>query len=173
VPYLALIPEMAIGYDERGSLNTYRTAARCSATAAAGMKGAGGRLGGDAAGLAQAAWILAFWLALLRGSRSGRRFERRSFAVPGQIGFRRGAKLLAAPPFRSLAGLYLYARIAVDLIGAVFCLTSSIGSDASRTSARRSSSFSRSWSSRFPSGCASPSIRTSAPCSSRERSGGP
>ena len=49
VPYLALLPEMARGYDERTSLNTYRAAAAVLGTfAAVGMQGLAEALGGSA-----------------------------------------------------------------------------------------------------------------------------
>ena len=65
VPYLALIPEMATDYDERISLNTYRTIAAVLGTfAAVGMKELADALGGDAAGWQRAAWIAGAWIAL-------------------------------------------------------------------------------------------------------------
>ena len=124
VPYLALVPEMAIGYDERSSLNTYRSAAAVLGTfAAAGMKVLVDSFGGDAAAWQRAAWILAFWVALPWIAVWAVSFERKGFVRPAQVGFVEGAKLLARHrAFRTLAGLFLYARIAVDLIGAMFLL---------------------------------------------------
>jgi GPH family glycoside/pentoside/hexuronide:cation symporter len=124
VPYLALIPEMAVGYDERSSLTTYRSAAAVLGTfVAAGMKVMVDAFGGDAAAWQRAAWILAVWIALPWIAVWAVSFERSGFARPAQVGFVEGAKLLARHrAFRSLAGLYLYARIAVDLIGAMFLL---------------------------------------------------
>ena len=50
-------------------------------------------------------------------------FERPAFARPVQLGFVEGARLLLRHrSYRKLVGLYLYARIAVDLIGAMFLL---------------------------------------------------
>jgi len=124
VPYLALIPEMAIGYDERSSLNTYRTAAAVLGTfVAAGMKVLVDAFGGDAAAWQRAAWILAVWVAVPWLAVWAVSFERPDFVRPAQMGFVAGARLLARHrAFRSLVGLYLFARIAVDLIGAMFLL---------------------------------------------------
>ena len=55
VPYMALIPEMAAGYDERTSLNTFRSAAAVVGTmVAAGFIDIADAFGGDAAGFARA-----------------------------------------------------------------------------------------------------------------------
>ena len=73
VPYLALIPEMAIGYDERISLNTYRNvAAVLGAFAAVGMKELADAFGGGAAGVAAAGAVYRRLDRRCRGSRSGR-----------------------------------------------------------------------------------------------------
>jgi sugar (glycoside-pentoside-hexuronide) transporter len=124
VPYLALIPEMATDYDERISLNTYRTIAAVLGTfAAVGMKELADALGGDAAGWQNAAWIAGAWITLPWLAVWAVSFERPDFVRPAQLGFFEGARLLVRHrAYRKLVGLYLYARIAVDLIGAMFLL---------------------------------------------------
>jgi Na+/melibiose symporter-like transporter len=124
VPYLALIPEMATDYDERISLNTYRTIAAVLGTfAAVGMKELADALGGGAVGWQRSAcwmgaWIALPWLAVWAVS-----FERAEFVRPAQIRFVAGARLLLQHrAYRKLVGLFLFARIAVDLIGAMFLL---------------------------------------------------
>jgi sugar (glycoside-pentoside-hexuronide) transporter len=124
VPYLALIPEMATGYDERVSLNTYRTVAAVLGTfAAVGMKELADAFGGGAAGWQQSAWWMGAWTALPWLAVFAVSFERPDFARPVQLGFVEGARLLLRHrSYRKLVGLYLHARIAVDLIGAMFLL---------------------------------------------------
>ncbi len=124
VPYLALIPEMATDYDERISFNTYRTVAAVLGTfAAVAMKELADGLGGGADGWQASAWIMGAvialpWLAVWAVS-----FERPEFVRPAQMGFVEGARLLTRHhAYRKLVGLFLYARIAVDLIGAMFLL---------------------------------------------------
>jgi sugar (glycoside-pentoside-hexuronide) transporter len=124
VPYLALVPEMATDYDERVSLNTYRTTAAVLGTfAAVGMKELADALGGDAAGWQHAAWIAGAWIALPWLAVWAVSFERPDFVRPAQLGFVEGARLLVRHrSYRKLVGLFLFARIAVDLIGAMFLL---------------------------------------------------
>jgi len=124
VPYLALIPEMATDYDERISLNTYRTVAAVLGTfAAVGMKELADALGGGAAGWQRSASFMGAWIALPWLAVWAVSFERADFVRPAQIGFVEGARiLLRHRSFRQLIGLFLYARIAVDLIGAMFLL---------------------------------------------------
>ena len=124
VPYLALIPEMATDYDERISLNTYRTIAAVLGTfAAVGMKELADALGGGAPGWQQSAWLVGVWLAVPWLAVWAVSFERPEFVRPAQMGFVEGAKLLLRHhAYRKLVGLFLYARIAVDLVGAMFLL---------------------------------------------------
>ncbi len=124
VPYLALIPEMATDYDERTSLNTYRAALAVLGTfAAVGMKTLSDALGGDAdawwqAGLVASVWLVLPWIAVHRVS-----FERPEFRREVALRFSEGARLLVAHrAYRSLCGLYILGRIAMDLIGAMFLL---------------------------------------------------
>jgi len=122
IPYLALLPEMATTYDERTSFNTFRSAAAVLGTfAAVAMKPLADSLGGDSqawftTGCIAAVWLVLPWVAVFRVS-----FERpgQSVAVPMKL--RDGIRMLAGHvAFRRLAGLFLLARIAVDLIGAMF-----------------------------------------------------
>ncbi len=124
VPYLALIPEMATDYDERISLNTYRTVAAVLGTfAAVGMKELADAFGGGAAGWQHSAAIMGAWIALPWIAVWAVSFERPEFVRPVQLGFVEGARLLLQHrAYRKLVGLFLYARIAVDLIGAMFLL---------------------------------------------------
>lgn len=124
VPYLALIPEMATDYDERTSFNTYRAAAAVLGTlAAVAMKPVADALGGDAQAWAQSAAIAAVWITLPWLAVYAVSFERPEYRDRNRIGLLDGAKIVARHgTFRILASLYILARIAVDLIGAMFLL---------------------------------------------------
>ena len=126
VPYLALQPEMAIGYDARTSLNMYRNVGSLLGVlmGAAALRPLAGVLGGDAQGFATAGILLGVvltlpWLAVYAFT-----WERPNFqARAPQVTFREGlAILLANRNFRRLTGLYLCGRIALDLIGAMLIL---------------------------------------------------
>jgi GPH family glycoside/pentoside/hexuronide:cation symporter len=113
---------MATDYDERTSLNTFRAAAAVLGTFfAVAMKPLSDALGGDAdawwwSGVIIAVWLVLPWLAVHAVS-----FERPGFQRSSRIGFVEGAKVLARHrAYRILSGLYILARIAVDLIGAMF-----------------------------------------------------
>jgi Na+/melibiose symporter-like transporter len=125
VPYLALIPEMALGYDARTSLNTFR-----SAGAVLGTLGAvairplaelcgGGDRGFLAAGLIYGVALSAPWLLVHRVS-----FERREFQERGtEAGLREAlAAVFAHRTFTQLTALYIFGRIAMDLVGALVIL---------------------------------------------------
>ena len=97
VPYLALLPEMAIDYDERTSLNTYRTMAAVVGTlVAAGMKAVTDWLGGGAAAWQRAALIFAVWIALPWLVVFAVSFERPNFARPSRVGFFASTRQLLA-----------------------------------------------------------------------------
>jgi len=124
VPYLALIPEMALSYDERTSMNTYRSAAAVLGTlTAVGMKPLADALGGDAtawagAGAVGGCLIVAPWLPVHRVS-----FERPGFRRASQVGFVLGARIAARQrSYRTLVSLYILSRIAMDLVSALFLL---------------------------------------------------
>ncbi len=122
VPYLALLPEMSLDYDERTSLNTYRHAASVVGIAAAvGMRPLAAALGGGAPGFATAAALMGVglalpWLAVHRVS-----FERPNFQLrPVRLGFADGLRAVARHrTFRTLTGLYLCGRVAMDVMGAM------------------------------------------------------
>ena len=123
VPYMALLPEMALGYHERTSLNVYRSTAAVLGTllAAACIQPLVEAFGGGARGFATVgillgAWFALPWLLVYRVT-----WERPEFAGRAETGFLEGARrLVAHGSYRRLVGLYLCARIAVDLVGAMF-----------------------------------------------------
>jgi len=122
VPYMALLPEMALGYQERTSMNTWRMVAVLVAilATAVGMPWlvdafGGGVRGYTGAGAIYGAWIALPWLVVYAVS-----WERAGFRRPGTDGFVAGMKRLAQHrSYRILAGLFLAARIAVDVVGAL------------------------------------------------------
>jgi sugar (glycoside-pentoside-hexuronide) transporter len=125
VPYLALIPEMALGYDARTSLNTFRNAGAVLGTfAAIGIRPTaelfgGGGAGFLAAGVLYGVLLAAPWLLVHRVS-----FERAEFQERGaEAGF--GQALLAVfrhRTFSQLTALYIFGRIAMDLVAALVIL---------------------------------------------------
>jgi sugar (glycoside-pentoside-hexuronide) transporter len=122
IPYMALLPEMATSYDERTSFNTFRSGAAVLGTfAAVAMKPLSSAFGGGAegwwaAGCVVGVWLVMPWFGVFKVS-----FERPEYAPKRPLGFREGMRALAAHrAYRRLAGLFILARIAVDLIGAMF-----------------------------------------------------
>ncbi len=123
VPYMALLPEMALGYHERTSLNVYRSAAAVLGTllAAALVQPLVESFGGGARGYAEVGILLGIWFVLPWIAVYGVSWERPGFAGRAEAGFLEGAKRLAGHrSYRRLVGLYLCARIAVDIVGAMF-----------------------------------------------------
>lgn len=122
VPYMALIPELALGYEERTSVNTWRSigvvvAVLVTAVATRPLVEAfgGGRAGWARVGMLYGAWVALPWLVVHRVS-----FERPGFARPARDGFAAGLRTLARQrSYRWLAGLFLPARIALDVVGAM------------------------------------------------------
>lgn len=122
VPYMALLPELASGYHERTSLNTFRTVGVVLAIllSAVGMPWLVEAFGGGAQGYARAGLVFGLWVAL--PWLVVHRVSWESGTAPGtpQTGllesFRR---LLAHRSYRLLAALFVAARIAVDLAGAM------------------------------------------------------
>jgi Na+/melibiose symporter-like transporter len=125
VPYLALQPEMALGYDARTSLNTYRNVgsllgvfAAISIRPVAHVLG-GGEVGFARTGLAFGAVLALPWLAVWGATWERPEFRTRAETTP----LWRGVALLARQPsFRKLVGLYLCGRVAMDLVGAMLIL---------------------------------------------------
>jgi len=125
VPYLALLPEMAIGYDARTSLNTWRNAgAVLGVFAAVVFRPIANALGGGPAGFGAAGALFGVffalpWLAIHRISWERPEFQER---VP-QMSFRDGLRLLLGhATFRRLTGMYLCGRVSMDLISAMLIL---------------------------------------------------
>jgi len=123
VPYLALIPELAPGYQERTSVNAFRAGGAILGTllAATAMRplaeafGGGGR-GWATVGLAAGFYLVLPWPFLFRST-----FERPGYARPSQASFYDSMLSLARhPAYRSLTGLFLLGRIAIDLTSTMF-----------------------------------------------------
>jgi len=125
VPYLALQPEMALDYDDRTSLNTFRNAGSViGILAALTMRPlahwfGGGPSGFAAAGAAMAVGVTIPWLAVFAAT-----FERPGFASRGtETGMLDGLRGVAGRrSFRQLIALYLAGRVAIDLMGAMLVL---------------------------------------------------
>jgi len=122
VPYMALLPELALGYHERTSMNTFRTAGVVAAIliSAAGMPWLVARFGGGAdgyaaAGLVLGAWVALPWLVVHRVS-----WERPELHTESTTPFGESLRRLGRhATFRHLAILFVAARIAVDVAGAM------------------------------------------------------
>jgi len=122
VPYMALLPELAIGYQERTSANTFRaigavTAVLLTAVATRPLVEAfgGGRAGWAGAGVLLGVWVTVPWFVVHRVS-----FERPGFALPSPDGFVAGLRRLwRHGAYRRLGGCFLASRIALDVIGAM------------------------------------------------------
>ncbi len=125
VPYLALIPEMALDYDERTSLNTYRGAAAIvGILVALALRPLAERLGGGAQGFAAAGLVMGACLAAPWAGVFAVSFERpehraRRASIPLMRGI---AVAMANPTFRRLTMLYLCGRVAIDLVAAMLLL---------------------------------------------------
>ncbi len=124
VPYMALIPELTADYQERTSINTYRAALATLGTllAAVGTKALAQHFGGGSTGYAWmgaalGVWLTLPWLAVHRVT-----WERPDFRPRRtRAGFFEGAaSLLRHRAYRRLAGLYLFGRMAMDVVGAMF-----------------------------------------------------
>lgn len=125
VPYLALQPELAIGYDARTSLNTYRNAGSVVGVfAAVAFRPVANALGGGAEGFALAGVGFGVLMALPWFAVYGVTWERPDFQTrPTALSFRDGVRLITAHvSFRRLTGLYLCGRVSMDLTGAMLIL---------------------------------------------------
>ncbi len=123
VPYLALQPEMATGYDARTSLNTYRNMGSLIGTFAAAVTFrpvadafGGGPEGYAWAGVAYGVLIILPWLAVYAAT-----WERPDFQTRRtEMSFREGIRVLFRhATFRKLTGLYICGRISMDVVGAL------------------------------------------------------
>jgi Na+/melibiose symporter-like transporter len=125
VPYLALQPEMAIGYDARTSLNTYRNAGSIiGVLAAVSFRPVADAMGGGPSGFALAGAgfgvLLALpWIAIFFATWERPDFQSRA----ANMSFLDGARLVAKHhAFRRLTGMYLCGRVSMDLVGAMLIL---------------------------------------------------
>ncbi|HKA13432.1 MAG TPA: MFS transporter [Myxococcota bacterium] len=125
VPYLALQPEMALGYDARTSLNAWRNAGSIlgvfAAIAVRPVANAfgGGPEGFTAAGALYGAIVAAPWAAIYAVTWERPEFQARESAMPFFAGVRLAAR---HANFRRLVGLFLCGRVAMDLVGAMLIL---------------------------------------------------
>ncbi len=123
VPYMALIPEMALGYHDRTVMNLFRGGGAVLGVllAAVAMPMLVESFGGGAAGYASAGLVLGVWLSLPWLCVHRVSWERPGFARPAQMGFVEGAKRLAAHVnYRRLVGFFLAGRVALDIASAMF-----------------------------------------------------
>jgi len=126
VPYLAVLPEMALDYDSRTSLNTYRTIGAIVGiiVPAVFLRRIADGLGGGAEGYAAMGVVLGVvlavpWLAVHRVT-----FERPAFRErPSTLGFFEGFQLAwRHRTFQHLTAAFIMGRIAMDLVGALMIM---------------------------------------------------
>ena len=125
VPYLALLPEMALDYDERTSVNTYRHVASVfGIVAALGLRPLAGVYGEGPIGFAVAGSLYGVlvtlpWVIVYVAS-----WEREEFrSRPSVSSLGEGLSSLARhATYRQLTALYLTGRMAIDLTGALLLL---------------------------------------------------
>jgi GPH family glycoside/pentoside/hexuronide:cation symporter len=119
VPYMALIPEMAVDYDERTSINTFRSAGAVVGTmVAAVFFAAVGWLGGGARGFALTGLVIGVWIVLpwplvwkVSFEPAGHRIDQ-----PTRL-FTEVRQVLGHLTYLRLIGFYMASRIALDLLG--------------------------------------------------------
>lgn len=122
VPYAALLPELALGYDERTSMNTFRSVAVMSAIllTAIGMPAVVQAFGGGAEGYRRAGTVFGLWITVPWALVYFATWERPGFARPAAESIWANLHSLARHrTYRTLAALFLTARIAVDVSGAM------------------------------------------------------
>ena len=125
VPYLSLQPEMALDYDERTSLNAFRSVGSVlGVILALSLRPLVELAGGGAAGFAKVGALLGValalpWLAVYQAT-----FERLEFRRPvSEVTFPQALRAcLRQRAFRRLVGLYLWGRVAIDLTGVMLVL---------------------------------------------------
>lgn len=125
IPYLALLPEMAVDYDERTSLNTYRNVGSLVGIfVAVAMRPLAEGLGGGARGYGLAAALVAVLLVLPWPLIHRHSFERPDFRERGSASDWWGElrQVLRHRSFNLLTAAYLSGRIAMDLVGALMIL---------------------------------------------------
>lgn len=125
VPYLAIQPEMAVDYDDRTSLNTYRTVGSIIGTiAAVNVRSVADQFGGGTAGFALAGVVYGAFVSLPWLAVHGATFERPSFqnrAVSSSIR-ENLEQVFRHATFTRLTAIYIMGRIAMDLAGALIIL---------------------------------------------------
>ncbi len=122
VPYMALLPEMALSYQERTSANTYRSIGVVlgvlgTAVSVRPMVEAfgGGPAGWAGAGAVLGVWVTVPWFVVHRMS-----FERPGFRRLSSASFAAGLLSLARHrAYRRLCAFFLSGRIALDVVGAL------------------------------------------------------
>jgi len=125
VPYLALQPEMALGYDTRTSLNAWRNAGSILGIfLAIAIRPVAGALGGGPEGYAAAGAVYSVvlalpWLAIHAVTWERPEFQARGEQPPFFKSVRRAARHQS---FRRLVGMYLCGRVSMDLMGAMLIL---------------------------------------------------
>jgi sugar (glycoside-pentoside-hexuronide) transporter len=125
IPYLALLPEMAVDYDERTSLNTYRNAGGLLGIfIAVAMRPLAEALGGGARGYGLAGALVAVILVLPWPLIHRHSFERPDFRErTAHTGWWRELRqVLRHRSFSILTVAYLAGRVAMDLVGALMIL---------------------------------------------------
>lgn len=125
IPYLALVPEMAVDYDERTSLNTFRNAGGLIGVfVAVAMRPVAEALGGGAPGYGLAGALVAVLLVLPWPLIHRFSFERSDFRErKGHTGWWRELRqVMRHRSFSILTIAYLAGRIAMDLVGALMIL---------------------------------------------------
>jgi sugar (glycoside-pentoside-hexuronide) transporter len=125
VPYLALMPEMALGYDARTSLNMYRNVGSVIGIGAAvAFLPVAQALGGGTEGFALAGAIYGVLAAVPWALVYVASWERPDFAArESSLPFGEGIRLLVKHRnFRILTGLYLCSRISMDIVSAMLVL---------------------------------------------------
>jgi Na+/melibiose symporter-like transporter len=124
-PYLALLPEMAVGYDERTSLNTYRNVgSSVGVFIAIAMRPLAEALGGGARGYGLAGALVAVllaapWPLIHRYSFERREFRERAVQTDWWAELR---QVMRHRSFSLLTMAYLSGRIAMDLVSALMIL---------------------------------------------------
>lgn len=122
VPYMALLPELALGYDERTSINSFRAVGVVLAIllSAAGMPALVAAFGGGASGYEATGRVFGFWVALPWVIVWAVSWERPGLQRPASGSFVASARRLAGHrSYRLLAALFLSSRISVDVAGAM------------------------------------------------------
>ncbi len=123
VPYLSVLPEMAGDYDERTTLNTYRAIGSIlGAVFALTLRPLAEALGGGAAGFASAGWwvglgLIPLWFVVFVASFE--RFGDRPSKAPLWSSVR---EAFGRANFRRLIGLYLFGRVAMDIVSTMLLL---------------------------------------------------